>query len=305
MPQNFPEVWLDRVIDNLDNSDQAPFLEGVSEISAPVTEINSGQMSEKNKIYVPETDFEVEVLVNNNSYPIEFQDFMDGTIEITLDKYQTKVVSLNDDDVIGASYDKIDKVTDMTVKGLTGNKYKRAVHSMAPQSDDAKTPVVEATGGEDGLTAPGGRKRMTYDDLVSLKESCDDADFGEDRRLVLTQKHWSDLLRDRKNFGDQLVNYKTGEPAPMIAGFNLYSYSTMPVYDTSGAKKAFGAIEEETDSRASVAFSLDGIAKKTGMTKQYFVEAANNPQRQSNDLAYRHYFVVTPYRNRKIGAILE
>ncbi|HUH25332.1 MAG TPA: hypothetical protein VLY87_01780, partial [Flavobacterium sp.] len=94
MPQNFPEIWLDRVIHNLTNADEATFLEGIPEIDADVTQINEGTATEQNKIYVPTTEFEVEVLVNNNSYPIPFQEYEDGTVEITLDKYQTKVVTL-------------------------------------------------------------------------------------------------------------------------------------------------------------------------------------------------------------------
>lgn len=302
MPANFPEVWLDRVRQNLDNSDQATFLEGIPELAVDVTQINEGTASEKNKIYVPTTEFEVDVLINNNTYPIPVQEYDDDSIEITLDKYQTKVITLSDDAIIGASYDKIDVVTRSGKRAIVTNKYKKAIHSIAPLAHTADTPVIEATGGPDGLTDADGRPRLTYEDLVAAKEAT--KGFG-DKRLVLHESHWNDLLLDRKNFGNQLVDYAKGKPAPLIASFEIHKYDgDMPIYTAAKAKKPFGAIVEAGDKVASVIFVKEAIAKKTGLTKQYFAKAENNPKTQTNDLSYRHYFVATPYENKKIGAII-
>lgn len=305
MPANFPEIWLGRVIQNLDKSDIATWLEGIAEIAAQVTQINQGQLSEQNKIYVPSTEFEVDVLINNTTYPLAVQTYADGTIEITLDKYQTKVVTLSDDQIIGASYDKIDIVTKSLIRSLMVNKFKKAIHSIAPAANTVDTPVMVVTGGTDGLEDATGRKRLTYEDLVAFKDLCDKGNWDEDgRRLVLKDDHWNDLLLDRKNFGNQLVDYVKGKPNPVIAGFELHRYNAMPLYTSLGAKKAYGAISEAGDVTASVAFCKEAIAKKTGLTKQYFAKAENNPSTQTNDLSYRHYFVAVPYQNRKIGALV-
>jgi len=301
MPANFPEMWLDRVIQNLDKTDEASFLNGIAELNADVSQINKGAMSEINKIYVPETDFEVDVLINNSTYPIPYQQYDDGTIEITLDKYQTKVVTLPDDKTIGASYDIIDTATKSTVRSITVNKYKKAIHAIAPAQNTTATPVLEATGDDDGT----GRKRLTYNDLVAFKKACDTAGWGDGkRRLVLNDGHWNDLLLDRERFGSLLVDYVQGKPKPVIAGFELDTYPVMPIYTDANVKKAFGAIKESGDKVASVAFVLEAIAKKTGVTRQYFVKAENNPRNQANELSYRHYYVVVPFQNKKIGAIL-
>lgn len=298
MPVNFPEIWVGRVIQNLTDADKATFLEGIPEIGVDVHQINEGQTSEKNIIYVPETEFEVDILVNNNSYPIPFQEYEDGTIQITLDKYQTKVVTLSDDDTIGASYPKIDAVTRTMTFGINSEKYHRAIHSIAPLKDTEHTPVIKTTGDADA----DGRKRLIYEDLVEANRKT--MHFGE-KRLVLCHEHWNDLLLDRKNFGNQLVDYAKGKPAPIIAGFEIHKYDgKMPVFNEAGEKKPYGAVAEDTDATASVIFNKEAIGKKTGLTKQYFVPAALNPQRQTNDLAYRHYFVATPYQNRKIAAII-
>ena len=264
--------------------------------------INPGTATEKNKIYVPTTEFAVDILINNNSYPIPFQQYADNSVEITLDKYQTKVVELPDDQTLGASYDIIDTATRSMRRGIIVEKNQRAIHSIAPLEHTVKTPVIEATGGPDNLRDATGRPRLTYEDLVATKEAT--KGFGE-CRLVLNEMHWNDLLLDRKNFGNQLIDYAKGKPNPMIAGFEIHKYEgAMPIYTSAKKKKAYGTIQESGDKVASVIFVKEAIAKKTGLTKQYFVKSENNPTRQSNDLSYRHYFVITPFRKEKIAAII-
>lgn len=305
MPANFPEIWLDRVIENIDNSDLAPWLDGVPELDADVTQLGEGTASESNIIHVATTDFDVDVLINNTTYPIPVQQYADGTLSFSLDKYQTKVITVSDDQVMGASYDKIDVVTRKGTKSITSTKFVKAIHSIAPATNTAKTPVMLATGGPDALATTSGRLRLTYEDLVEFKSRCEAAGMPEGEiRLVLCNDHWNDLLLDRKNFGNQLVDYAKGKPNPMIAGFELFQYSKMPKYTAAGVKTAYGAVPGGTDKTASVAFVKEAIAKKSGLTKQYFVKAADNPSGQTNDLAYRHYFLATPFRAQMIGAIL-
>ena len=305
MPSNFPEAWDNRVRQNLNNADQASFLQGITEVNATPVVINPGAITEMNKIYVPTTDFEVDILVNNNSYPIPFQEYTDGTIEITLDKYQTKVITLSDDQTLGASYDIIDTATKSITRGIIVDKNQRAIHSIAPLADTPKTPVIVATGVMVAGEAPlmdGDRPRLAYQDLVAAKQAC--KGMGS-LRLVLNETHWNDLLLDRKNFGNQLVDYAKGKVQPMIAGFEIHQYDgVMPIFTSAKAKKAYGAIKAATDREASVIFNPEAIAKKTGTSKQYFLKAADNPTRQSNDYSYRHYFVVVPYKAEKIAAII-
>lgn len=307
MPQNMPEVWLDRVINNLTTADQAPFLDGIAEMDVDVSQMGEGTITESNIIHVPTSEFAPDILINNSTYPIALQAYTDDAVTIQLDKFQTKVVTLTDDQVMGASYDRIDNATRKTVQKLTSEKFSKAIHAIAPTSDTAKTPVITATGGGGAtpLTDPSGRLRLVYEDLVSLKGRFDKIKGCPvvGRRIVLCADHYNDLLLDRKNFGDQLVNYKAGTTAPIIAGFEIFQYENMPTYAT-GTKKAYGTIPVSTDKTASVAFLVDNIAKKTGNTKQYFTAAKDNPTTQTNQLAYRHYFIAVPFQATMIGAIL-
>ncbi|WP_264522149.1 hypothetical protein [Flavobacterium sp. N1994] len=302
MPANFAEVWVNRVIQNLTTTDVAPWLDGIPELDTTVAEMGSGEASEMNVIHIPRTNFNPNVLLNNTAYPIALQSYTDDEVVVALDKYQTEVTTLSDDKIVGASYNVIDPATKGHVKAINSKKFKKAIHAIAPASDSLYTPVIVATG--DPLVA-GGLPTLTYNDLVTLKDrlDADDTIPVEGRRLVLCYRHWNDILRDRKYFGDKLVNYNTGMPAPIIAGFELYQYNGNPLFTSAGAKKAFGAVKATGDREASVAYWVGAIAKKTGFTKQYFTPAAINPRTQANELNYRHYFIAVPFQARAVAAI--
>ena len=296
---NFPEIWVARVIQNLTNQSVAPWLDGIPELEADITVLEEGSASEVTVINIPRANFNPDVLVNNSVYPIPVQAYTDDTVVLAMDKYQTKATSVSDDQIVGSAYDKIDATTRSHVRAMLTKKFKKAIHSIAPTSDATATPVIAATG-----AVVGGFATLTYEDLVALKGRFDADEVDPNgRRIVLSTRHWNDLLIDRKNFGDKLVNYNTGMPAPVIAGFELYQYNGNPLYTSAGVKKAFGAVKAAGDREGSVAFWDGGIAKKTGLTKQYFTPASTDTANQSNLLNYRHYFMAVPFESRFIGAI--
>ncbi len=302
MPTNFPEVWVGRVEKKLTNADQAPWLDGIPEISSDPVAFGEGTQTEKNVIYIPMTDFEPTVLINNSSYPMALEEYDDDTATISLDKYQTKPTSIADDQTMGASYDKIDAATNAHVTAILKKKYAKAIHAIAPTSNDAtKTPVVKTTG-----TAESGRKQLTLLDIKKLKKAFDDMQVpNEGRRLVLCPDHVADLLANDQKFADQYYNYSTGKIANVM-GFQIYECVANPYFNaTTGAKKSFGAVPGAGDYMASVAFYAPNIGKKTGNTKQYFSPAKSDTGTQSNSLNYRHYFIAFPKRAEYIGALIS
>lgn len=302
MPANFPEVWRARVETNLRTTDEAPWLAGVEELDTTVIEMGSGSVGETNVIHIPTSDFEPDVLINNSTYPIALQAYTDSEVTISLDKYQTKVTTLSDDQVIGASYPRIDNATRSHSQSILKSKFAKAIHAIAPAGHTADTPVIATTGAVEG-GAEFGRKIFTYADLVAMKKKFDTLQVPMvGRRIVLSSDHWNDLLLDRERFGDNFSKYTTGDLAPMVAGFQIYQYIANP-YFTALVKKAYGATPVDGDYQASVAFYIPNIAKKTGLTKQYFAPAILDPENQTNKLNYRHYFICVPKRAKYIGAI--
>lgn len=295
MPANFPEVWSSRVIQMLTTQDVAPWLDGIPELDVEVTVMGEGSAGEANLIHLPIETFQPEVLINNTTYPIAVQDFTDTEVIIKLDKYQTLATSLSDDQIIGASYPRIDSATRGHRVQINALKYRKAIHAQAPASDTVKTPVVKLVDNADNV----------YKAIVKLKDRFDDEEVPEEgRRLVLSTKHYNTLLDSESRFANLLANINTGKVAPMIGGFEIFSNVANPRYTAAGVKRAFGAVKDPADLVASVAFHKDNVAKKTGMTKQYFSKASESPTTQTNLLNYRHYFIALPAKNEMIGAII-
>ena len=303
MPLNFPEVWESRVIQLLTTQNVAPWLDGIPELDTEVIEVGSGAAGESNIIHLPIETFKPDVLINNTTYPIALQAFDDTSVTIQLDKYQTKVTTLSDDQIIGASYQRIDSATRGHVTQINSAKYRKAIHAIAPAAHSAKTPVLSVD--FSGATTGSEKADILYNKIVDLKGAFDAAEYPEEgRRLVLSTDHENILLLDRNRFGNLLADLNSGKVAPKIAGFEIFSYVANPYYTSAGAKKAFGSVAEETDKRASVAFYKDNIAKKTGLTKQYFAQASQDPENQTNKLNYRHYFICVPAKSEMIGALI-
>lgn len=297
MPATFPEIWVKRVKLNLNTNAAATFLDGIAEMDVNITELGAGSASESNIIHIPISNFKPDVLINNTTYPIALQAYNDEESIVQLDKYQTKVTTLSDDQIVGAAYDKIDAATKPHTVEINAKKYAKALHALAPATNTASTRVLATT----GAAAEGGRLRMTYADLVGVKKAMKGA---TDARIVLSDDHYNDLLLDRANFGDKLVNYTTGQVAPVVAGLKIYTYSNNPFYTAAGAKTAFGSVPGGTDKEASVFFDGDNVAKKTGLTKQYFAKAGDDPENQVNKINYRHYFITVPVEQKYLGAII-
>lgn len=313
MAGNYPELWLNRVDNKLKTGDIAPFLDGIEEINADVSVINGGAMNEQNIIHIPSTDMDIDILINNNVYPIEVQTYEDGTIDLHLDKYQTKQIPISDDQALGSSYAKIDNVTGLMVQGMLISKYSKAIYSIGPAANTGATPVLKTTGrsgefdkdGNEIILIDGDRLRLTYYDLVQHKKQYDNNLVPlMDRRLVLCSDHINDLLLDRRRFGDLLNNLNSGTIAPIIAGFKTYQYLINPVYNGTN-KLAYQAIPVDGQWMASVSFYGPNIGKKTGMTRQYYKPSVIDTENQSNTLAYRHYFLASPKRAQYIGAIVS
>lgn len=301
MPQNFPEAWVNQVDRALTSGLDAPFLAGIPELDTQVQVFGPGSASELNTIHIPTTDFEPAVLINNTAYPIALVAYTDNAVTINLDKYQPEIVTLSDDQVLGASYDRIASATLGITNAILRAKYAKAAHALAPAANTTATPVLVTTG-----EVVNGRKRMIYDDLVNLKGQFDNLMIpAENRRFVPCSDHYNDMLMDRKYFGNLFVNYAAGTVAPLIAGFEIVNYFIANPYYSGTTKLPYGAVPVAGNYRGSFVFYTPNIAKKTGFTKQYYLPAALNPQMQTNELGYRHYFIAVPKRIAYMGGLVS
>ncbi len=294
----YRQVWEKEAVKSVDSAMKDTFLDGIPDKSKYV--IGNDEMQTINSVYF---GVEPDVLINNTTYPIPLQE-LDGTpIAITLDKYQTKVTPITDDELFALAYDKIKEVNTSHTNAIVKNRLKKSIHALAPASSATNTPVLLTTG---AATSDGLRKRLRWDDVVALREAWTKAGFAlEDLRLVLCADHVNDLLLADIAFRKTYANFKNGIITNQL-GFEIREYSANPYFTVSTkAKISFGATPTTNERQASVVFNTGLARKATGVMKVYKSKAENDPQNQRNLIAYRNYFICLPSVQREIGAIVS
>jgi len=287
----YQEVWTGELVKKLRAGTVATWLDGIPDYS---------DKAENDVIHLVDVGADPDVLVNNTTYPIPIQNLPDADIAISLDKFQTKATRITDDELYAISYEKMASVKERHGDSILENKFKKAIHAMAPQENKDKTPVLETTGEN-----VDGRRRLTRQDIIRLKDKFDKMEVPtEGRRLVLCSDHVNDLLAQDQKFAEQYYNYTTGKIANMY-GFEIYEYVSCPYFTTASKKKDFGKAPVEGEYQASVAFYTKRMFKATGSTKMYFQEAKTSPTTQENLMNFRHYFIVLPKKQEAIAAIVS
>lgn len=284
----YTEVWTGELVKALRAGLDGSWLDGVPDQSSIVN---------NDVIHLVEVGVDPDVLINNTTYPIPLQALDDKDIAISLDKFQTKVTPITDDELYAISYDKMARVKESHANAINDSKFQKAAHALAPSADADATPVISASGEDDGT----GRLRLTVKDIIALKARFDALKVpATNRRLVLCPNHVNDLLLTSENFERQYnldnINGKVGR----LEGFDIYEYVNTPYY-SDGAKQDLGST---TGSQASIAFYTPRVFKATGSTKMYYSEAATDPENQRNLINFRHYFICLPKVQEAIGAII-
>lgn len=287
----YAELWTGETIKAFRNSEES--LGWLAKIRS-----FDSQVASNNTINFSELGGDPTVLVNNTSYPLNVETLQDANKAIGLDKYQTNPTKVSDDEVRGLSYDKKSTVIERHRDSVDETKFARALHALAPAGNTAKTPVLLTTGADYN-----GRKRLTVQDIVNLKEKFDDLKVPKkDRVLVLCSAHVNDLLVQDTTFAQRYNNTEKGKVINQY-GFEIYEYVDAPRFNVSTLQKvAFDASASSTDALASVAFYAPRMMKATGETKAYIDE----PDTKYQDWLYnlRHYFICLPLKNEAIGAIV-
>ena len=279
----FTEVWTGELVKSLRGGLEGSWLDGVPDQSSIVN---------NDVIHLVDVGVDPDVLINNTTYPIPSQALEDKDIAVKLDKFQTKVTPITDDELYAASYDKMARVKESHANALNDSKFTKAAHALCAQQDSAKTPILKTTGERDATT---GRLRLTMADVVALKAAMDKLGVpAENRRLVLCPDHANDLLLVSQTFREQYnIDRATGKVGKLY-GFDVYEYADTPLYTQAGKKKNLGVAAGDGEFNCSFAFYTPRVFKATGSTKMYYSEAATDPEYQRNKINFRHYFLCMP-----------
>lgn len=288
------EIWTGELVKALRAGLEATWLDGIPD---------SSNLVNNDVIHLVDVGVDPDVLINNTTYPIPMQALDDADIAIQLDKFQTKVTPITDDELYALSYDKMASVKERHANSLTDNKFTKAAHSLCPTKNTEKTPVLKTTG--EFVDGTSGRKRLTKADIIRLKDAFDKLKIPTaGRRLVLCTDHVNDLLLVDQKFADQYYNYTTGKISNLY-GFEVYEFVNNPLYTTAGEKKVLASTAAAGEYQASFAFYTSRVFKATGSTKMYYSPAETDPEYQRNKINFRHYFICMPTKLDASGVIMS
>lgn len=280
------EIWEKQLMENF--YPERSFLRRVMDFSHDVN---------ANKLHIPSAGIDPKVLINNTTYPIAVVGREDEDCEIVLEKFETENTLIRRPEAIEYSYEKVESVIRQHRATLQANTARKAIHAFAPASDSKDTPVIMTSG-----ETYNGRKRLHSVDILTLKERFDDALIPlEDRYIVLSPKHVSDLLFENLRMFKDIANVQSGEPFK-FAGFGIYSFPYMPTY-RNGEKVAYTAEAEDGDLFASVAFYGREVMKADGDLHMYSV--VDDPRERGTIIGFDKRFIAMPIRNKGIGAIVS
>lgn len=284
------EVWIRQILEGF--YPDSSFLKYARDLS---------KLVDNDKINLAEAGIDPKVLVNNITYPITVIQRVDTPISIELDKFETENTLVRRPEVIEYSYDQLESVIRGHRAALQSKTAEKAAHAFAPTEDGEFTPVIRTTGDAD-LNK---RKRLSYEDVVVLKNRYDMAEIPQEGRyLVLAPQHVSDLiLQDVKLFKD-ITNLKEGKPFN-FAGFNMLQFSRMPKYELSEGilKKVAYGTATASKSFSSFAFQKDEVMKSDG--QMYMYVTRDDPKERGTIVGFDKRFIAVPLRNKGIGAIVS
>lgn len=274
------EIWTGELVKSLRAGLEGTWLDGVPDSSSVVN---------NDVIHLVDVGVDPDVLINNKTYPITVQELEDGDISIGLDKFQTKITPITDDELYALSYDKIARVKESHANAINDSKFTKAAHALCASENTATTPVLITTGERDEDT---GRLKMSIKDVIKMKAALDKLKVPAiNRRLVLCPDHVNDLLETDQNFKEQYnINRGEGKVGRMY-GFDIYEYANTPLYTTAGKKKDVGSTASAGEFQCSFAFYTPRVFKATGSTKMYWSAAETDPEYQRNKINFRHYFI--------------
>lgn len=282
------QIWLDQIQENF--YPDSSFLKYGQDYT---------QFVNANALNLAKAGMNPKVLINNTTYPITVTQRVDEPIKIELDKFETENTLVRRPEVIQYSYNQLESVIMGHRNELRAKTAEKASHAYAPDKDTDDTPVISTSG-----DTYNGRKRLTFTDILALKERFDAKEVPlEERYLVLHPSHVTDLINaDVKGFKD-ITDLVNGQPK-RFAGFGILQFSRMPLYDLGSLEKVpFGTVQTADMGFSSFAFQANEVMKADGEMFMYVRE--NDPEQRATIVGFDKRFIATPIRNMGIGAIVS
>jgi hypothetical protein len=249
-------------------------------------------------IKIPKRGAAPSVLINNTVYPIISAGRDDTHVVLSLNKYETTNTTVTATELYALPYEKVSDVQEQHREELEDKTSQHALHSIAPNSNTATTPVLLCTGAVD----VNGRPTLRGKDVSNLKRKWDKLLVPKEGRiLVLCTDHVADLLDEDKTFTTQYHNAIDGVLSKNFYGFTIYESTYNPTF-TAGVKVAFGAVDGAQV--ASIAMHTKTCFKATGTVVRYARPKELDPENRRNTIGFELYFIGIAIRDEGVAAII-
>jgi hypothetical protein len=249
-------------------------------------------------IKIPKRGAAPTVLINNSVYPIVSAGRDDSHVVLSLNKYETTNTTVTAAELYALPYEKVSDVQEQHREELEDKTSQHALHSIAPNSNTATTPVLVCTGAPDA----NGRPTLRAKDVSNLKRRFDKLLVPKEGRiLVLCTDHVADLLDEDKTFTTQYHNAIDGVLSKNFYGFTIYESTYNPTF-TAGVKVAFGAVDGAQVS--SIAMHSKTCFKASGTVVRYARAAEQDPENRRHTIGFELYFIGIAIRDEGVAAII-
>lgn len=255
-----------------------------------------------NVIHLTEIGADPNVLIDNTIYPIAVSSREDNDVTVALKKYDTENTRIRRDELYALPYDKTGSVLDQHQKALEEKMMAHGLYTIAPLSNQTKTPVLVTTGADDGT----GRKRLKVADIIKLQRVMNDLKIpAKGRKLVLCSEHQEDLLLESQTFREQYSIIASGVVLPLY-GFEIHlSLDTVRYNGTTKVRVAFGAASAGTDANASIAFYDGRCFQAMGGNSMFYRDAETDPEQRATVVGFQQYGIIMPYQRDSQAAIIS
>lgn len=241
-----------------------------------------------------------EVLINNTTYPISVEEREDGALTFELDTYDTVNTVVRNAEQKELSYNKMESVIKGHRNKLAETCAAKATHAWAPSTDSADTPIIATTGA--ASTMQSSRKAFQIADIANAQQKFDLAKVPQTGRvMVLHPTHRAELLAQDATLQKAFANLKTGEVFQLF-GFDIYVSTLTSRYNKdTGAKIAYSAAAQSTDSVSSQFYHEEEVMKADGTLDMF--SSIKDPESRGDTVGFQKRFIGLPIRSKAIGAI--
>lgn len=218
-------------------------------------------------VHVPNAGLPPEIKKNIGTFPVTASKRADTDLTYDIDTFYSIPIHIQNSEVVELSYDKRQSVLAQMRAELQRVVMESVLTSWLPASPTSLTTTGAAVASHIP-TATGNRKKLTINDIKTLKLMFDRQDIpSEGRYILLDSDMYNELMGEMTDAAT--LNFLAGaDPTRGVIGtfmgFNFYTRSKVLKTTAAGAYKDWSASGAATDSAAGLAWHQSSVARALG-----------------------------------------